>query len=280
MKYELKHEMCLLCGDIHGDTDAFFESVKKCGGFENTDIIILGDIGLGFWYFDHKDYEYKRYADHKWMMEIEHWCKKNNNDVWVFRGNHDDPEIYTEDSKYWNWFDKIHCLRDGDTVISRNGKKYLVVPGSISIDRSGNHRILGMSYWSNEQISYNKYAEINDTDFHGIFAHTGPTPPNCIKSNFLKNWEQKEDKLKEESEQRKARKAINGENNKGLEFPFENLLKHEIAKERGAVDALILKFKPKYWFNGHYHEDAQFEHLGCKVFALSICKFFELDRYE
>ena len=46
MEHTLKHDMCLLCGDIHGclrdeeEHKGFFDSVDKCGGFENTDIIM------------------------------------------------------------------------------------------------------------------------------------------------------------------------------------------------------------------------------------------------
>lgn len=57
-------------------------------------------------------------------------------------------------------------------------------------------------------------------------------------------------------------------------------MKETIEEERENIDKIIAKFKPKYWFNGHYHEDAHFEHNGCEVFALGIVKFLELDRYE
>ena len=59
MEHTLKHDMCLLCGDIHGclrdkyEKKGFFDSVDKCGGFENADIIILGDIGVGFYHYDY-----------------------------------------------------------------------------------------------------------------------------------------------------------------------------------------------------------------------------------
>lgn len=269
MEYKLEHEMCLLCGDIHGclrddrDYTGFFDSVDKCGGFQNCDIIILGDIGVGFYYFDYKDYEYKPNKDHEWLKELDTWAKENNNDVWVFRGNHDDPDKFAEESKLWDWFDNIHCLRDGDTVISHNGRRYLVVPGSISIDRSGRHRVLGFTYWNNEHLRPEVYRDMGEQKFDGIFAHTGPTPPNCRKSTFLRDWEAREMEMKDENR-----------------LPFDTVLTYEIAKERAIVDTLIDKFKPTRWFNGHYHEDAHFEHNGCEVFALGIVKFLELDRYE
>lgn len=265
MEYKLKHEMCLLCGDIHADTNAFFDSVNKCGKIKDTDIIILGDIGLGFYYFDYKDYEYKPYQDHKWVKEIDNWAKENNNDVWVFRGNHDDPAKYAEDSKFWDWFDKVHCLRDGDSVISHNERRYLVVPGSISIDRGGSHRQLGFSYWDDEYIKYDLYESMEASEFYGVFAHSGPTPPSCLKSTFVEEWDKREKDYNIFS--------------KGLK-KFPKSLKETITEERENIDKIITKFKPRYWFNGHYHEDAHFERNGCEVFALGICKFLELDRYE
>ena len=172
MEYELKHDMCLLCGDIHGclrdeeEHRGFFDSVDKCGGFENTDIIILGDIGVGFHHYDYINDDYKPNGDLKWLKELDKWAKDNNNDVWVFRGNHDDPAKYAEDSKLWDWFDNVHCLRDGDTVVSHNGKRYLVIPGSISIDRSGRHRVLGFTYWDDEYMKYDLYKKMEATEFY------------------------------------------------------------------------------------------------------------------
>ena len=270
MEYKLKHDMCLLCGDIHGclrdeeEHKGFFDSVDKCGGFENTDIIILGDIGVGFYRYDYKDYDYKPYGDVKWLKELDKWAKDNNNDVWVFRGNHDDPAKYAEDSPLWDWFDNIHCLRDGDTVISHNGKRYLVVPGSISIDRSGRHRVLGFTYWDDEYMKYDLFEKMEASEFYGVFAHSGPTPPECMKSHFVENWARRE---KEGDFWQPDKKFPKG-------------LKETIEEERENIDKIIAKFKPKYWFNGHYHEDAHFERNGCEVFALGIVKFLELDRYE
>ena len=270
MEYKLEHNMCLLCGDIHGclrdkyEHKGFFDSVDKCGGFDNCDIVILGDIGVGFYTYDYKESDYKPYGDVKWLKELDTWAKKHNNDVWVFRGNHDDPSKYTEDSKLWDWFDNIHCLRDGDVVISKNGKRYLVIPGSISIDRCGRHRVEGFTYWSDEYIKYDLYEEMAEEKFDGVFAHSGPTPPQCRKSNFVDDWHIRE---------------------KGGDFwqpdkKFPKPLKETIEEERKNIDIIIDKFKPKYWFNGHYHQDAQFEHKGVKVFALDIVRFLELDRYE
>ena len=262
MEHKLKHDMCLLCGDIHGDVEAFFTSVKKCGDFENTDIIILGDIGLGFYRFAHSLCEWIKVSDYEWMRELDKWAKKNNNDVWVFRGNHDDPDKYKRDCKLWTLFDNIHLLEDGDTVVSHNNKRYLIVGGSISIDRCV--RELGFNYWHNEYLNIDIYNKIEEQSFDGVFAHTGPTPPQCLKSSFLDDWDMREKNY-----------ASHGHCNN-----CDRPLLEVIDEERKNIDLIIDKFKPKYWFNGHYHQDAQFEHKGVKVFALDIVKFLELDRYE
>ena len=268
MEYKLEHEMCLLCGDIHGclrdehKHTGFFDSVDKCGGFENTDIIILGDIGVGFYRFAHSLGEWIKMSDYKWMSELDEWAKKNNNDVWVFRGNHDDPDKFKRDCKLWTLFDNIHLLEDGDTVISHNDKRYLVVGGSISIDRCV--RELGFTYWHDEPLNMEIYNKIDEQKFDGVFAHTGPVPPQCLKSSFVDDWANREKNY-----------ASYGHCNNS-DRPLLEVLKEE--KEN--IDIIIDKFKPTYWFNGHYHQDAQFEHKGVKVFALDIVRFLELDRYE
>lgn len=251
MDIQLKHNMCLLCGDIHADVELWFKEVERLGGFTDTDIIILGDIGIGFYYLDDRDMEYKRYNDREWLKELDFWAKTNNNDIWVFRGNHDDPQYFTRDNVYWDFFDNVHLLTEGDFVISKNGKRYIVVPGSISIDRKGLHRMLGMSYWDDEYIRYGYFTEIEDTKVDGVLAHTGPTPPACLKSDAVYNWSLRDENLED-----------------------------DIDKERTFCDYLIRKFKPTHWFNGHYHEQQTFEHQGVTVHALGICKFLELDRYE
>lgn len=261
MEYKLNHETCILCGDIHGGTKRFFDSVKEHGNFENSDIIILGDVGLGFYaYCDEESLK-----DRAWMMKINDWAKENGNDVWVFRGNHDNPAMYAPDADFWNWFDCVHCLRDGDIVTDSKGNRYLIVPGGISVDRSGMHRIRNMSYWRDEPVRSEVYQAMKEQKFHGIFAHTGPTPPDCAKSSFLAKWEYREEEIYREGPDC---------------FPFDNVLPDEIKKEREEVDFIISKFKPRYWFNGHYHEDAHFEYLNTEVFTLGICQFLNLNTVE
>ena len=84
MEHTLKHNMCLLCGDIHGclrdeyEHKGFFDSVDKCGGFDNCDIVILGDIGIGFEHFEFVGKDYNPFGDLKWLKELDKWAKDNN----------------------------------------------------------------------------------------------------------------------------------------------------------------------------------------------------------
>lgn len=268
MDNQLKHNMCLLCGDIHGCLRrdkwghiGFFDIVDRCGGFENTDIILLGDIGIGF--HTNSNGIWSEKPDMGFLKELNKWAKDNNNDVWVFRGNHDDPTFFKRDCKIWDLYDNLHLLEDGDIVISHNGKKYLVVGGSVSIDRS--ERTLGMSYWDDEYLNIDVYKKLPEQKVDGVLAHTGPTPPRCRKSDFLNQWHDHEEHYFESY---------------GYCNNHDRSLLEVIDEEKKNIDIIIDKFKPTRWFNGHFHDDAKFEHKGVEVIALDVCRFLELDRYE
>ena len=237
---ELKHKNCVLVGDIHGETEQLLDEFKANNiDITDSDVIFLGDIGLGFFYFSYHGMDWIRNDDNETLKVLEKWCKKNDNDIWLLRGNHDDPEVFNK-FREMNVFDRLHFLDDGDEILGKNGKSYLVVPGAISVDRV--YRRLGISYWENEVVNEDVYISKLQRDFDGVFAHTGPTPPLCEKSDFIVRMK---------------------ENDPALEM--------DINEERRIVENIIKKFNIKNWYGGHYHVSEVFETINnCEVRILNI----------
>ena len=188
--------------------------------------------------------DWRRNNDVETMGILEKWAEENNNKVWVLRGNHDDPLLFSK--RFFKRFNYIDFLKNGEIINAKNEKKYLVVPGAISVDRKW--RELGLSYWDDEVVKESIYKRLKKQNFDGVFAHTGPTPPVCEKSNFII-------RMKNE----------------------DPALEGDIKEERRIVDYIINKFNIKDWYNGHYHINSNFNYLEkCNTHAIDINTPFEL----
>ena len=242
---ELSHTSCVLVGDIHGETASLLEEFEREDIiFTDTDLILLGDIGLGFHYYSYHHMDWMPNDDIETLNVLEKWCEENYNDVWVLRGNHDDPKKFNDD--FFSNFKHVHYLKDGEEVIGKNGKHYLTVPGAISVDRV--YRKEYISYWKDEVINEKVYTEMENRKFDGVFAHTGPTPPACQKSAFIT-------KMKDE----------------------DPLLEGDIAVERKIVEDIIMKFDIKNWYGGHYHVNQTFDSINsCVVRVININTPYQL----
>ena len=152
---ELTHTSCVLVGDIHGETQSLLDDFEREDIIiTDTDLVLLGDIGLGFHYYSYRDMDWIPNDDVETLKILEDWCEKYFNDVWVLRGNHDDPKKFNDD--FFSNFKHIHYLKDGEEVIGKNGKHYLTVPGAISVDRV--YRRENVSYWIDDKyIPRNKF---------------------------------------------------------------------------------------------------------------------------
>lgn len=236
---DFQHNSCVLVGDIHGEPISFIEDLEMANKtIEDCDVVFLGDIGLGFYYFSYAVMDWRRNNDRETMNILDKWAEENNNDVWVLRGNHDDPKCYTK--RFFSKFKRVNYLKDGEIINGKNGKTYLVVPGAISVDRI--YREEGISYWLDEPIKENRYKRMRKRNIDGVFAHTGPTPPACFKSDFIKKMKSKDP-------------ALEG----------------DIQIERGIVDDIITKFNIKNWYNGHFHLNKDFPYINdCVAHAIDI----------
>lgn len=236
---DFNHNNCVLVGDIHGEPWEMLNHFDANNiEIKDSDVVLLGDIGLGFYYYSYHEMRYVRNDDKDTLNILEKWCKTNDNDVWLIRGNHDDPDMFND--KFFSSFKRVHYLKDGEIIKTKNKKSYLVVSGAISVDRI--YRKENISYWTNEIVNEKIYEDMPAIKIDGVFAHTGPTPPVCEKSIFIESLKSR-----------------------------DNLLEQDIKTERSTIDKIIKKFKPENWYNGHYHMNTSFDYIeGCRVFAIDI----------
>src|SRR5574344_1491077 len=142
----------VVCGDIHGE----FNSViyKLCIQYQLTDtlLIIAGDCGFGF---DKPGYYENVFKRNTLRLS------KSNNWVVMVRGNHDDPEYFSEERIKHERFRTIPDY----SVIQACGHSILCIGGAISIDRNYRKKhdskytaSATASYWPDEIPGYNETA--------------------------------------------------------------------------------------------------------------------------
>ena len=225
-------------GDIHGYFSSLISMIKR---YEITDscIIVCGDCGFGFHNWDSTKLQLKK---------LNTRCKKNNVNIVLFRGNHDDPEFFTKGKILSN----IIPIPDY-TVI--NGT-ILCVGGATSIDRQ--YRMLMKDklcveyvkyhpattfeeakhltqnlYWDNEAPVYDeeKLNEIKEAGLSitTVCTHTCPTFCDPVTKDGITAW------LKQD--------------------PY---LETDVDNERKVMDKIYDKLHDdghpvKDWIYGHYH---------------------------
>ena len=248
---KLTHPKLYLLGDLHRDSDYFFNAVKSNGGIKDADIIVLGDVGLGFNYREvglNGEVNYIPLNDVEFLQAFEEWCKGANVNLWLFRGNHDNPTLFDNTNKLFKGLNYVRCLTEGDVVVTNTDKRFLIVPGGYSIDRTSHVRIPERSYWKDEHVKYNFFKKFEAKNIYGVLAHTGPLPPSLMTdTSFIDYWKR-----------------------------FDKKLENDLKKERKEVDNIIKHFGVKVWYNGHYHLSEVFNHNNCDVTVIGIGELFEM----
>lgn len=255
--YKLKGET-IVVGDIHGNPASVLKyrdtilSVRK----QIKNVILLGDVGFGFM---HKavisqvknvplaDLEYVNHInelDLEKQKRLFFATKKSsrilvedimstfrlltgNKDIKVFaiRGNHDDPGYWDKDSSLWLSAKKVeknfHFV--GDEFIDINGYLWLCIGGSVSIDRFSLPRVEGASWWPGEEMNHNfdKPLPIGYEQVTGILSHSGVRPPYA-------EWKSP--------------------------TQFEGEIQEALKLEEKTIESLAVRYNPKFWFYGHFHE--------------------------
>ena len=227
--------MVQILGDIHGD---FQKLYMKAMAVTDTTIIQVGDFGAGF---------KKRERFDEDMYDINKRLVKNNNQLLVIRGNHDDPAYF--DGTYN--FSNIEFLKDY-TVRNIEGRNYLFVGGAISIDRI--IRKSGVEYWPDEKfvLDLDKINAI-DENIDVVIAHSSPSFCQPVHFNELVWWYVAQDPS----------------------------LHNELLQERKDFEEMYNALKEnghtlEYWFNGHFHFNAEELIQDTNFILLTINQFYEL----
>lgn len=163
-------------GDLHGDADALFEITERIGACRSVDrgeqqapcnLIILGDIGMGFEYCT--PYLTEAFRE----LSLDGW------NIYLLRGNHDNPLYWTE---------KVEgaTMLPDNKIITINGKRVFVSGGGTSIDRT--QRVKNQSYWENEELFVPNHALREVGPVYAVLTHTGPVPPTVHNKSFISGW--------------------------------------------------------------------------------------------
>lgn len=136
-----------ICGDIHGALRTLVWEIDIRRKIENADIIIVGDIGVGFGRPRGLEASYKR---------VEEKLRYRDVKIWGIRGNHDDPSYFDGSIK----FPFLELLPDHKVVKIGNYDVY-PIGGGVSEDREeriktneryeryGSHKRI---YWERERV--------------------------------------------------------------------------------------------------------------------------------
>lgn len=239
----------IFIGDIHGNFRLLIYKLEQLG-ISNVNIIVCGDIALGF----HK----KLYYTNE-FKKIQRKLSKLNIHLYFFRGNHDDPEYFENEeikSEILKFSKNIHILNDYD-IIKHPKYNIIIIGGAISIDRCERWKwdkmtqtIVNDGYWPNEIIKPIPNNYINELYENGInkidivCSHSAPMFCPPYGKNGLEFYAEHDDKLLEDCD-----------------------------KERNHLESIfnILEYNfpmIKYWFYGHFHKSYSYEYKNVRFYGL------------
>lgn len=259
-RLNIGHICCL--GDLHGYFDTLFNWLKTAR-FEDTLIIICGDIGFGF----NKEAYYKQK-----FMSINDYCVAHNCHLYLFRGNHDDPSYF--DGNRIN-YSNVKAIPDYSVIIT-NGEtthKILCIGGGTSIDRLSRIREdtlnaahyaqftgltlsearekINLTYWEDELPSYDPIALENLHDIDIVCTHTCPSFVGFKDKKGVEGW-----------------------------MSVDADLGADLDKEREVMDmvynSLTENRNPiKQWVYGHFHTHMSEEYEGIQFTMLDMCRLYK-----
>lgn len=216
-------------GDTH---DLNFVSILDHYKLKDFILIHVGDTGTGFNKFS---------VDQARVGFLQKYCNENNGQIFLIRGNHDDPKYFIEKSPLSS--SRVTFLPDY-TYLKINGKVCLFVGGAISIDRT--YRTSGIDYWADEPFILNEnYAELPQCDV--LVTHSSPTCcfPNDGFSRIA-GW------LKEDP-----------------------ALRPLLIEERQNIEKLYDHVNCSQLYYGHFHDTQSHYFNGCWHRCLNINEIFD-----
>jgi len=227
-------------GDCHGNFNKLKEQILK--KVENENLILLGDVGLGFGKFNLKAFGFD--AIKGLMLDfvnLNATLYGSNNHLYLLRGNHDDPGVW----KIFNdSFDYITFVNDYD-VLTIEDKKILFVGGGISIDRS--IRTENVNWWKGENIPKIPKNIVTDVDILATHVPLRSTFATPAPTELLDYYVQRDPEL----------------------------LK-DIEKEEKILKKLDEKINKKWWVSAHFHRSDRNYTDDCNYINLDILETFEI----
>jgi UDP-2,3-diacylglucosamine pyrophosphatase LpxH len=159
------NQTVLICGDIHGDWQAFMTKLKY-QKISDCLMIGVGDLGIGFLHPEKQERQFEWLNDH---------FKSHNIEFVGIRGNHDHKKYFDENVKYSNF----ELLPDY-TYRTINGEKFLFVGGAVSVDRC--IRVPERNYWYDEGfvLDVEKIEECDVLITHSAPSWIGPADKSTI----------------------------------------------------------------------------------------------------
>lgn len=173
--------MAIFCiGDIHGKFDILAEKIK--GLPRNSHLLCVGDIGIGF----------EDSLEPSCLYHVNGVAAVRDISIWMIRGNHDNPYNFREDQPIWNNdLSNIKLMADVDSL-ELEGNHIVFVGGAISVDRSHEGRIDGLSWWADEPVHesapsrvYHIIEQFGPADL--LITHAGPITTLPVLDEFDPN---------------------------------------------------------------------------------------------
>lgn len=241
----------IVIGDTHGNHRFIMNRIKNLD-IRDTTLLHVGDFGIGF---------NNHMTDKSDMRKLNNLLDIHNNQMYVIRGNHDNPNYFDGSWDYTN----LHLVPDY-TVINVNGDNILMVGGAISVDRRS--RLFEMQkattqgrdielYWFDEPFVLDEEKLKTIKGVRYVITHTMPDfipPHNKIDGNFgylVEDFARDDNKLKED-----------------LIKEREDVTKmYEILKENNYIDK---------WVGGHFHRHNAMYYEDTDFVILDINEFYEI----
>lgn len=245
MIYKVYNKKYLL-GDIHGSWSIIARHIAH-NDEKNIAYIQVGDFGIGFYGID---------EEHNRLKQLNSILNDNESDLYVMRGNHDDPAWFKDDGN-----NKISDIKLGlnrivfvsdYTVINIDGENILFVGGAISIDRIPRRK--DDSWFVDEEFFLDREKLQSLEGIDRVVTHT--CPDFCEPRSFgplVYEYASKDKSLIKELKDER-----------------------EILTEMANILMLNGKNKTKGWYYGHFHRNHRFLHNNMEFVCLGIDEFMQL----
>jgi UDP-2,3-diacylglucosamine pyrophosphatase LpxH len=247
----MKHKFIVI-GDTHGNFKYIYNYIKNMD-IRDTTFLHVGDWGVGFASVGYEKAE---------MKKLNQILEELNCQMYIIRGNHDDPLIF---DGTWKW-SNLHLVPDY-TVVNVDGDDILMVGGAISVDRiyrkqrtlkAAQYGSSKKEYWYDEVFILNKEKLKEIKGIRYVVTHSCPHFAEPV--NNEKNMQFSHGALIESF-------VDDGDTN----------LKDELNEERRLLTVMYAILKEnnhiEKWFYGHFHrthaayyEDTDFIMLGINEF--------------